>query len=469
MRIAYKIILTLAGFFIFSLLSFVLASKVEAATYCNANPEGNCYVDGSVGASGNGKTPVTAFKTIQEAAGVVGPGDTVNVKGGITYSEKVTPAVSGTSGNVITYKSWVGTGIPLIDASGEDAGMSVLYKNYLKISGFEIINVNQGGIPAGIACYGGISNILINNIIHDNLGYGIFASNYTGIFIYNNTIFNNSSSGLNMGYLGGSGAVLRNNIVMNSGDFGLASNSANVVINHDYNLYLNNPGFPGLPEWGTDYMEINNIFASPHDVHQDPLFLDLLSNDFRIPITSPAKDTGDTLTDILTDIIGVPRPQGSAYDIGAYEYYVITITLTPETFITYDTSTPTFTGTAATVSPATIALVEYSLDGGTWTALGVSAADGAFDESEEEYTITIPYELSEGEHTIQVRATDSYGNTTYFTMYANLEFEIELPKLPETGMKVLLPMISHFLIMLVFYRQVIVITRKFKKKWVFLT
>jgi hypothetical protein len=35
---------------------------------------------------------------------------------------------------------------------------------------------------------------------------------------------------------------------------------------------------------------------------------------------SPAIDVGQTLVDVTTDLEGTPRPQGNAYDIGAYEY-----------------------------------------------------------------------------------------------------------------------------------------------------
>jgi hypothetical protein len=35
---------------------------------------------------------------------------------------------------------------------------------------------------------------------------------------------------------------------------------------------------------------------------------------------SVARDAGTTLTTFNTDIVGVHRPQGSAWDIGAYEF-----------------------------------------------------------------------------------------------------------------------------------------------------
>ena len=55
---------------------------------------------GSDGAPGSLGSP---FRTIQQAANVAQPGDTVLVRAG-TYRETVTPARSGTSGKPITYK-----------------------------------------------------------------------------------------------------------------------------------------------------------------------------------------------------------------------------------------------------------------------------------------------------------------------------------------------------------------------------
>ena len=46
------------------------------------------------------------------------------------------------------------------------------------------------------------------------------------------------------------------------------------------------------------------------------------SSDFRLKGGSPAIDAGYTDSTVTTDILGTTRPQGSAYDIGAYEYPV---------------------------------------------------------------------------------------------------------------------------------------------------
>ncbi len=74
-------------------------------------------------------------------------------------------------------------------------------------------------------------------------------------------------------------------------------------------------------------------------------------------------------------------------------------------------STPTLVGTA-TESIGTVSAVQFQLDAtsGSWTAC--TANDGTFDEATETFTCNVSSALSDGSHTIYVRATDSNSNTT---------------------------------------------------------
>jgi len=84
-------------------------------------------------------------------------------------------------------------------------------------------------------------------------------------------------------------------------------------------------------------------------------------------------------------------------------------------------NTPTFTGTA-TDTESNISSVEYKVDSGSWTA--ASASDGAFDSTSEGYTFTTAA-LSDGAHTVYVRATDAIGNTTLEANYASDSFTVD--------------------------------------------
>ena len=97
----------------------------------------------------------------------------------------------------------------------------------------------------------------------------------------------------------------------------------------------------------------------------------------------------------------------------------VTITaLTPDP--TND-NTPTFTGTA-TDTLSNISSVEYKVDDGSWTA--ATASDGAFDSSSEGYTFTTSA-LSDGAHTVYVRATDAATNITAEADYASDDFTVD--------------------------------------------
>jgi hypothetical protein len=50
------------------------------------------------------------------------------------------------------------------------------------------------------------------------------------------------------------------------------------------------------------------------------MFTDLTSNDFTLRKGSQAIDMGTALPEIRDDFLGVSRPQGAGFDIGAFEY-----------------------------------------------------------------------------------------------------------------------------------------------------
>lgn len=140
--------------FVISIIVFVsYSSSAYAADY---------YVDGSVESSGDGSEG-SPFKTIQEGADVAVAGDTVHVKGGMTYSggtdcsvmgsERAVVCIqnSGSEGNYITFQSWPGYGIPIIDLNGEAGngfGISGMNKGYFIIDGFKLTGTGSFGNPA---------------------------------------------------------------------------------------------------------------------------------------------------------------------------------------------------------------------------------------------------------------------------------------------------------------------------------
>jgi hypothetical protein len=164
------------------------------------------------------------------------------------------------------------------------------------------------------------------------LMFGTTSSSNTGTFkVYNNTFYWNGNSPLpspsgDIDNQGTTSIEVSNNI------FYAPSNashycgyicyevygSASQMSGHN-NLFYN---YGNGPSWSTN--SINGL---------DPKFInpstDLSVADFRLQSGSPAVDTGAAIGLVKQDINGVPRPQGTAYDMGAYELFTGTAPVAP--------------------------------------------------------------------------------------------------------------------------------------------
>jgi parallel beta-helix repeat protein len=136
----------------------------------------------------------------------------------------------------------------------------------------------------------GSNSAAYNNIIRNqggSCGWGIQLDlGVSGAKVYNNTIYANRGAGIYIG--NSSNAVVKNNIV-----------------------YLNGGGT--ITNLGSATTLSNNLTT-------DPIFVSPDSADFRLQSSSQAIDRGAILTEVSDDMDGTPRPQGTSWDIGAYEY-----------------------------------------------------------------------------------------------------------------------------------------------------
>jgi hypothetical protein len=161
---------------------------------------------------------------------------------------------------------------------------------------------NPGARIAGILLAGN-NNQIYNNLIYRNgiaagNGAAINIYNGSGNVIYNNAIYDNVNYGIKLDP-GAAGTIVRNNIVYMSG----------------YGDYANN---------GSGTTEDHNLFSV------DPQFVNSAVYDLHIRATSPAKDSGTTISTVKTDFDGVSRPQGSGYDIGPFEYHPLNSASAPQ-------------------------------------------------------------------------------------------------------------------------------------------
>ena len=147
---------------------------------------------------------------------------------------------------------------------------------------------------------------------------GTFAVGIPRVFFYNNTFYKVSithpfSFRIIEGTHNGIEGVVKNNLFVNCADgrtdAGWYGKQADTVVDYNY------------VACGDSFMPPDEYFDEIHGIEGgDPKFVDISNNAFQLKSDSPAKDSGATLTDFSVDKDGTTRPQGSAWDIGAYEY-----------------------------------------------------------------------------------------------------------------------------------------------------
>jgi MYXO-CTERM domain-containing protein len=144
--------------------------------------------------------------------------------------------------------------------------------------------------------------VFSNNLFAHGGAWGLCVMQITDVEAYNNTFYDIAYHGA--GFRDGATGIVKNNIFMNVETSYWASDGGQVT--GDSNIIMTaNPPDP----------------VGAHDlVATDPLFVDVANNDFHLTAESPAIDKGEALPDVTADHDGIARPQGSGWDIGAFEY-----------------------------------------------------------------------------------------------------------------------------------------------------
>ncbi len=93
----------------------------------------------------------------------------------------------------------------------------------------------------------------------------------------------------------------------------------------DYNILVNRLSNDDgnsnmtLSQWKSLGYDIHSMIADP----ESQIFVDYTNSDFHLLQNAQAVNSGtnSVLPTVFEDLDNVPRPQGSGFDIGSYEFY----------------------------------------------------------------------------------------------------------------------------------------------------
>lgn len=174
----------------------------------------------------------------------------------------------------------------------------------------------------------GDGELVANNISANNSSYGLQIAGYqtvSGMRVFHNVFAKNGRSGFVVWH-SASDVLIQNNICY--------ENAQHAAVVYDYlpgdgdkldGVVISNNIFYGNKASNGFYFPKNGGAGAGYSLAAnqvvDPMFANASANDFRLSTaSSPAVDAGEMLAQITTDFAGTARPQGSGWDIGAYEW-----------------------------------------------------------------------------------------------------------------------------------------------------
>jgi hypothetical protein len=228
------------------------------------------------------------------------------------------------------------------------------------------------------------------------------------VFFYNNTFYDTGffyNSAMNS-----TGTVFKNNIFI--GLKGWYNNTAYSPTGAGGNLFRSDVGCIWTIQYNF-FSQLDGTALTGFDNQTGGInggainFVNAAANDYRLLGNSPAVNAGATLTGFNYDIAGTTRPQGAAWDMGAYEYVSGGGDQAPACNITSPTSGSSF------APPASIT-VSASASDSDGSVTNVEFYQGAVKIGSDN---TAPYSfvwtnVSAGSYSLTVKAFDDLGAST---------------------------------------------------------
>ncbi|MBI1936260.1 VCBS repeat-containing protein [Candidatus Woesearchaeota archaeon] len=177
------------------------------------------------------------------------------------------------------------------------------YAQHVLIENNACYNYDQGLMVSTAKYRNSYDFTLRNNVFAHSLAWGLSVYAVTDVKVYNNVFADVKYHGVGFG-AGATGEV-KNNIFYNAGSNYWADAETNATVTGGYNIL-----YPEHYPW----------FKTATDIIKDPLFVDAANDNFHLKSNSPAINAGTVISEFNYDKDGTSRLQGTAWDIGAYEY-----------------------------------------------------------------------------------------------------------------------------------------------------
>jgi parallel beta-helix repeat protein len=226
-------------------------------------------------------------------------------------------------------------------------GLYVSGNTNLEIIGNVIIGNSDYSGGGAMAIYGATGLVVSNNVISSNQGGGIYLYSNPGDGIFVQNLITNNTYGPGFSWQNAPAVVVNNTITGNAGSYyggasDVTAGQMNNSVTMENNLLVGTTDRPALSCGSYDTINPpiatnNDVFsagASGYDsscpnltgtagnIDADPLFVALLSNNYRLQSGSPAVNAGTNSAPNLPqrDFAGDPRIANNVVDMGVDEY-----------------------------------------------------------------------------------------------------------------------------------------------------